>query len=391
MRCFSFEVVAREGAAARTGRLVLPGGEVRTPAFMPVGTYGAVKGVGPEDLRALGADMVLSNTYHLYLAPGVATVEALGGVGKMMGWDGPVLTDSGGYQVFSLGGLARVDDDGVTFRSHRDGSSHRFTPESTVDAQARMGVDVAMVLDECLPPGRGRAETERSTRRTVEWARRSLPARDRWGDSAPALFGIVQGGFFPDLRAACAAELRELPFDGLAIGGLSVGEPRAQLHEMVACTAPLLPEDRPRYLMGVGYLDDIVLAVARGVDLFDCVLPTRNARNGCLFTRSGRVIVKHAAHRDDPRPPDPECGCPVCRRFSRGYLRHLFLQNEMLGCRLNTLHNLWFYLDGMRRIREAIVAGTFSGMVREAEDRLARVPEPSPVDDDQAASAVEGF
>ncbi len=374
MPCLSFEILHRDPhTRARNGLLTLPHGKVLTPAFMPVGTYGAVKGITPDELSSMGAQIILSNTYHLYLAPGVDTVRALGGVQKMMGWEGPLLTDSGGFQVFSLAGLAQVDEDGVNFRSHRDGSKHRFTPEISVSVQAALGVDIAMAFDECLTTTASREAVERSTARTLRWAKRSLEARDAAGEGAPALFGIVQGGLHPDLRAACATELAAQAFDGLALGGLSVGESREELHQVVEFAAPFLPEHKPRYLMGVGYLDDIILAVGKGMDLFDCVLPTRNARNGCLFTSEGRLMIKHAAYRNDEKPPDPRCSCYTCRRFSRGYLRHLFMQDEMLGCRLNTVHNLHFYLQGMARIREAIANGTFAALEKEAFARLGNV------------------
>ena len=309
MRCFSFEVVARDpGTGARRGRLHTPHGVIETPAFMPVGTYGTVKGIAPWDLRQLGAQIVLSNAFHLEMRPGSRTVEQLGGLHEFMGWDGPILTDSGGYQVFSLEGRRKVDDDGVVFRSPVDGAEHRFTPESVIDIQRRLGVDVAMPLDVCAPWGAPRGAVDEAAQRTLRWARRSLEAR---GDAEMALFGIVQGGFEHDLRQRCLEELAAQPFDGFSLGGLSVGEPREQLVEMVERHAPQLPEDRPRYLMGVGYPADLKHAVSCGVDLFDCVLPTRNARNGMLFVEGGRIVIKHARYKQDPEPVEEGCDCPT--------------------------------------------------------------------------------
>jgi queuine tRNA-ribosyltransferase len=363
----SFEVVATCGAARR-GRLSTPHGVVETPAFMPVGTLGAVKGVPPGDLAAAGASIMLSNLYHLALRPGVDTVERLGGLHAFTGWPGPLLTDSGGFQVFSLSSLRKVDEDGVTFRSHLDGSPLRFTPEGVVDLQERLGVDIAMVLDECPPwpiDERGAAD---SWRRTLAWARR---ARAAWtGKSGGGLFGIVQGSAFRGLREQAAADLAELGFDGYAIGGVSVGEPAADRYAVVEWTSPTLPADRPRYLMGVGYPEDILHAVRHGIDLFDCVLPARNARHGVLFTRSdsrsgsGVLKIKNARYREDPLPVDPGCACPACaegpRQISRAFLHHLARSGELTAAVLATLHNLRFYLDFMRSLRQAITLGTLS-------------------------------
>ena len=370
MRCFSFEVTALDPATgARRGRITTAHGVVETPAFMPVGTYGAVKGMTPQDLRELGAEIVLSNAYHLEMRPGAAEIGERGGLHGFMGWNGPILTDSGGYQVFSLKGRRTVDDDGVSFQSHIDGAKRRFTPESVVQIQRDLGVDIAMPLDVCTPYDASRDQVEEGMRRTLQWARRSLEAR---GDAPMALYGIVQGGFDPALRARCLAELAEQPFDGLALGGLSVGEPPEELHAMVARFAGELPQDRPRYLMGVGYPDDLVEAVAAGIDMFDCVLPTRNARNGMLFVGGGKIVIKNAKHRHDDGPIEEGCTCPTCQTFSRAYLRHLFLCGEMLASRLMTVHNLHHYLQRMREMREAIAEGTFEGLLARSREQRQR-------------------
>ena len=365
---FGFEILAREGLARR-GRLALAHGMVETPAFMPVGTRGAVKGVTGEQLQELGADILLANTYHLHLRPGDDLIARAGGLHRFTGWPSPILTDSGGYQVFSLAARAKVGEDGVVFRSHLDGRPHTLTPESVVDIQARLGSDVAMVFDQCPSWPVTREDAEAAMSRTLRWARR---ARDRHlalaGGAAPDLlrstpnqvqFGIVQGGTFPDLRDQSVEGTLAVGFDAYAIGGLSVGEPVETMYSVVSHTAVQLPEDRPRYLMGTGMPDDLVESVARGIDLFDCVLPTRNARNGQLFTRLGPLNIKNARYAEDPGPPDPECTCPTCRRYSRAYLRHLFVSGELTAATLNTLHNLHFYLDTMRAIRKAIEFGTF--------------------------------
>jgi queuine tRNA-ribosyltransferase len=354
-----FQILSSAGpsGSARRGRLTTPHGTVETPAFMPVGTLGAVKGVTPQELSAAGASIMLSNLYHLALRPGVDTVERLGGLHAFTGWQGPILTDSGGFQVFSLEGLRKVDDGGVTFRSHLDGSLLRFTPEGVVDLQSRMGVDVAMVLDECPPWPIDLGAAEASWKRTLAWARR---AREAWkGDHGGGVFGIVQGSVFPGLRQRAAEELAGLDFDGYAIGGVSVGEPDRERREVVEHTAPALPADRPRYLMGVGYPRDILHAVSHGVDLFDCVLPARNARHGVLFTRQGVIKIKNARYKEDPRPLDPECGCPACTRVSRAFLHHLTRCGELTSAVLGTLHNLRFYLDFLEDIRQSISLGTY--------------------------------
>jgi len=356
----TFELVATDGAARR-GRMTTPHGVVETPAFMPVGTQGAVKAVTTDELRACGAQIVLGNTYHLSLRPGHELIRELGGLHRFMNWDGPILTDSGGFQVFSMKGLRSLDEDGVTFRSHIDGSLQRLTPESSMGIQAALGSDVAMVLDECpslpAPPG----ALEAAAARTTRWARRS---RDAYrGAGAP--FGIVQGGTDEALRERSAREIVELDFPGYAIGGVSVGESPESIAGVARFTAALLPEGRPRYLMGVGRPEDLVEAVASGVDLFDCVMPTRNARNGTLFTSEGKLNIKREAYRADPRPLDPACGCETCRHYSRAYLRHLYVSNEILASRLNTIHNLAFYLGLMSAMCEAISLGTF-GTFRES-------------------------
>ncbi|HEY0514382.1 MAG TPA: tRNA guanosine(34) transglycosylase Tgt [Thermoanaerobaculia bacterium] len=366
----SFEILATAGRARR-GRLTTPHGVVETPAFMPVGTLGAVKGVTPQELEAAGASIMLSNLYHLALRPGIDAVERLGGLHAFTGWRGPILTDSGGFQVWSLGGLRTVDAGGVTFRSHLDGSPLRFTPEDVASFQARLGVDVAMVLDECTTWPAERAAAEASWERTLAWAGR---ARAAWrGDvgevgevggktGGGGLFGIVQGSVYPDLRRRAAAELAALDFDGYAIGGVSVGEPKEERRAVVEWTAPELPAAKPRYLMGVGYPEDILHAVAQGVDLFDCVLPARNARHGVLFTRDGVLRIKNARYKEDARPIDEACGCPACRRTSRAFLHHLTRAGELTAPVLATLHNLRFYLDFMADIRQSIELGTLTQM-----------------------------
>jgi queuine tRNA-ribosyltransferase len=351
----AFSVEAVDGRA-RLGRLRLAHGDVRTPAFMPVGTQGAVKAVSPEELRACGAEMVLANTYHLFLRPGHEVVAELGGLQRFMGWDGPILTDSGGFQVFSLASLARVDEEGVDFRSHLDGSTRRLTPERSMEVQAALGSDVAMVLDVCPQATGAKEEIAAAVERTTRWARRSKEAYRGPG----VVFGIVQGGTHADLREASASAILDLDFAGYAIGGVSVGEPEGAIDQATRLTAPLLPSDRPRYLMGVGRPRDLVLAVDAGVDLFDCVMPTRNARNGWLFTSHGTVRIKRSEHRRDPAPLDPTCPCEACQRFSRAYLRHLFVSGEILAARLHTIHNLTYYLGLMRRMREAIAANEFA-------------------------------
>jgi queuine tRNA-ribosyltransferase len=367
---FDFRVTHRHGLARR-GQMHTPHGVVETPAFMPVGTQGTVKAVTMRDLHDLGAEIMLANTYHLALRPGEDRVARLGGLHRFIGWDRPLLTDSGGYQVFSLASRRLVTEEGVRFQSHIDGSPHSLTPESAVDIQAQLGSDIAMALDECIAHPAGHDEALVAMQRTLRWARRG---RDRFlqvavtglGSSGPvvstpgqAQFGIIQGGVYPDLREISVQKTVALGFDAYAIGGLSVGEPIPIMYDVVGRTTSMLPADQVRYLMGAGTPADLVECVARGIDLFDCVLPTRNARNGQLFTRGGRLNIKNAEYANDARPIDDTCSCYTCRHFSRAYLRHLFHAGEMTGATLNTLHNLHFYLDTMRRIRDGIVFGTF--------------------------------
>jgi queuine tRNA-ribosyltransferase len=349
----TFELLAVDGAARR-GRLLTAHGAVDTPAFMPVGTRGAVKSLGPEDLRAVGTQMLLANTYHLYLRPGHRVIQELGGLHRFVGWEGPLLTDSGGFQVFSLARLRRVDDEGVEFRNPEDGSTHRLTPELSLEVQAALGSDIAHPLDECLAYPASRAEAERALARTLRWARRSRALHSAEGQ---ALFGILQGSTYVDLRRRAVEELVALGFDGYAIGGLAVGEPKPLMYELTAVVAEALPPERPRYLMGVGRPEDLVEAVGVGIDLFDCVLPTRNARNGQAFTWQGPLTITQARYARDGRPLDEGCACGTCRRFSRAYLRHLFVTRELLGYRLLTIHNLHFFLTLMADMRAAIAAG----------------------------------
>ena len=381
---FSFRVTHRDGGA-RAGELRTPHGLVRTPAFAPVGTRGAVKAVTHRDLLGLGAEMILANTYHLHLRPGAPLVARAGGLHRFIGWDRPILTDSGGYQVFSLGDRRRIDEDGVSFRSHLDGSLQRLTPESATDIQVRLGADIAMVFDECTSYPVSEDQARRSMERTLRWARRG---RERFlaiashpgaldgevTNPGQAQFGIVQGSMYGGLRERSARDTVALGFEGLAIGGLSVGEPVEVMYDLVAGTTVMLPDDRVRYLMGTGMPDDLVECVARGIDLFDCVLPTRNARNGQLLTRAGPLSIKQARFTEDPRPPDPDCGCYTCRRFSRAYLRYLFVAGEMTAGTLNTLHNIHFYLDTMRRMREAILFGSFEKFRQRFHETFSRRP-----------------
>jgi queuine tRNA-ribosyltransferase len=351
------DVLASDGNARRA-RLSLPHGLVETPAFMPVGTLGAVKGLSPVDLETAGASVMLSNLYHLSVRPGIEVIESLGGIHEFTGWRRPILTDSGGYQVFSLANLRHVGSEGVTFRNHLDGAELRLAPESVVESQERIGVDIAMALDECPPwPVSLEAATE-SLDRTHKWAIRS---RQAWQEKDTTLFGIVQGSTFPDLRQRAAEELTQLDFGGYAIGGVSVGEPTRERRAVVEWTAPALPTGKPRYLMGVGTPMDIVHAVQHGIDLFDCVLPSRNARHGMLFTRKGLVRIKNARYRDDSRPVDEDCSCSVCQRVSRALLHHLVRSGELTGAVLATQHNVRFYLDFVAHLREAIASGTLTG------------------------------
>ncbi len=340
----------------RIGLLTTRHAEIKTPAFMPVGSLGPVKGLAPEDLQSLGFRLILNNAYHLYLRPGHKVVSDMGGLHVFTGWPGAILTDSGGFQIFSLAKLCEITDEGVTFQSHIDGSTHFITPEKAIEIEEALGADIIMVLDQCVALPADREIIQQSVRRTKLWAERCQGSRRR---TDQALFGIIQGGLEADLRIASAKELVRLGFDGYAIGGLSVGEGKLAMYAMLDVTVPELPENKPRYLMGVGHPEDLLEGVARGIDLFDCVVPSRHGRTGSLFTTTGRVVIKQAQYAADERPIDPECACPVCRRYSRAYLHHLFMVKEMLGTRLNTIHNLWYFSDLMRRIREALEEGTF--------------------------------
>lgn len=355
---------------ARRGRLVTAHGVVETPVFMPVGTQGTVKGMLPEALKEIGVQILLANTYHLYLRPGHQLVKQLGGLHRFMNWEGPILTDSGGFQVFSLGDLRKISEQGASFQSHLDGSKHLLTPELSVEIQLALGSDIVMVFDECIPHPAERSYVVESTNRSTRWARRCrevLPP-----GSETALFGIVQGGMELDLRRQSAEQLRDIGFEGYALGGLSVGEETSLMYDMMEYGLPLLPEDSPRYVMGVGTPENLVEGVARGCDMFDCVMPTRNARNGVLFTHFGKISIKQARYREDNRPIDPECDCYVCRHYSRAYLRHLYTSGEILASVLNTHHNLYYYQQLMLKIRQALDKGLFSQFRKDFYTRRER-------------------
>jgi queuine tRNA-ribosyltransferase len=349
---------------ARAGELVTAHGTVKTPVFMPVGTQGSVKSLCPEDLKNIQASIILGNTYHLYLRPGDELLAEMGGLGRFMNWDRPILTDSGGFQVFSLADLRKITPDGVEFSSHIDGSRHFFTPEKVISIQNNIGSSIMMVLDECVPYGADFNYTEKSLRLTTDWASRS---RDFYphGAGNQLLFGIVQGGFFHELRKESAGQITDIPFDGYALGGLSVGESKEEMLDIIHYTAPLLPVDKPRYLMGVGKPLDILEGINAGIDMFDCVLPTRNARNGTLYTSLGQVNIKRAQYKRDDLPLDPGCDCYTCRNFSRAYLRHLYMARELLAYRLNSIHNLRFYISLVSRARQAVLEGRFSLLLKE--------------------------
>ena len=359
---------------ARLGKMRTQHGDVSTPVFMPVGTQAAVKALTPEQVRGLGAEIILGNTYHLYLRPGHQLIADLGGLHRFMNWHGPILTDSGGFQIYSLGALRKIAEEGTSFQSHIDGSSHFLSPESAVEIQEALGSDIMMCLDECIAYPARRDEVERALERTARWALRCKKSRR---NDRQALFGIIQGGVYPDLRRRSVEEITSIGFDGYAIGGLSVGEPKDLMLENLVATAPLLPEDRPRYLMGVGTPEDLVESVYHGIDMFDCVMPTRSARNGLLFTNGEKVVIKNARYREDGSPVDSTCDCYTCQNYSRAYLRHLYVAGEILAMILNTIHNLRYYLRLMERIREAIRDGRYADFracfIKERMDRDAGV------------------
>ncbi len=358
-----FEVLKKDNnSRARLGRCHTAHGVFHTPAFIPVGTQATVKAMTPEELRDLGAEIILSNTYHLYLRPGHERIRRLGGLHRFMHWEHPLLTDSGGFQVFSLNSLVKVSEEGVEFKSHLDGSRHFITPEKAIAIQEALGADIIMCLDECTPYPASHEEAECSLQRTLKWSRR---CRESHRASHQALFGIVQGGMYSDLRQKGVEVLVEIGFDGYALGGLSVGENKESMTRVIGETAPLLPENLPRYVMGLGMPGDMIEAVREGVDMFDCVLPTRNARNGMLFTRSGKMAIKNAKYAEDPSPIEPGCPCYTCRNYSRAYLRHLYFAEEILAFRLNTIHNLHFYLTFMREMRQAIAEDRLDGFIQD--------------------------
>ena len=352
-----FTLIKTDGQA-RAGVIETERGMVLTPQFMPVGTQGTVKAMTTDELKGLGAEIILSNTYHLYLRPGHETVKRLGGLHRFINWQGPILTDSGGFQVYSLSRLRRITEEGVEFCSHIDGSRHFLTPELSIRVQQALGADIIMCFDECTPYPATYEYARNSLELTTNWA---IRCKEALGDNpgGQALFGIVQGSVYKDLRKRSLEELIGIGFDGYAVGGLSVGEPKAEMYEIIHFITPVMPADRPRYLMGIGDLVDVLEAVEAGFDMFDCVMPTRNARNGTLFTTEGRISIKRAEFKDDPEPIDPSCSCYTCRHYSRGYLRHLFLAREILSMRLNTIHNLHFYLEFFRQMRRAILMGRF--------------------------------
>jgi queuine tRNA-ribosyltransferase len=366
MRIGEFSILKSDDRA-RAGVLKTAHGEVPTPVFMPVGTVGSVKSLGPDDLQDTKAGIILGNTYHLYLRPGDELLKRRGGLHEFMRWNGPILTDSGGFQVFSLAGLRKLTEDGVEFASHINGSRHFFSPEKVVRIQENIGSDIMMVLDECVAYEQDYEYTRKSLELTTRWATRCREAypRDR-GDQL--MFGIVQGGFYPDLRRESAEQITDIDFEGYAIGGLSVGEPKQEMLELMRYTAPLLPAEKPRYLMGVGKPLDILEGIAAGIDMFDCVLPTRNARNGTLYTSRGKVNIKRAEYREDDRPLDPECDCYACRNFSRAYLRHLYVSRELLSYRLNSLHNVHFFVNLAAKARQAIIEGRFFSFLSSYRD-----------------------
>lgn len=359
----TFEIKATDGKARRAS-LATAHGVVETPIFMPVGTRGSVKSLSPDDLLEVGSQIILGNTYHLYIRPGDELIARQGGLHSFSNWHGPILTDSGGFQVFSLEGLRKITEEGVEFRSHMDGSKHFFSPEKVVSIQRNLGSDIIMVLDECVPYGKNKAYTAKSLELTTRWAERCRKALAP-GENGQLMFGIIQGGFYKDLRETSLKQLTKIPFEGYAIGGLSVGESTQEMYDILRHIAPMLPADKPRYLMGVGTPLDILEGIEAGVDMFDCVLPTRNARNGTLYTSQGKLNIKKAKFSEDSGPIDPNCNCYACRNFSRAYLRHLYMARELLSYRLNTLHNLTFFLDMTAKARKAIESGTFAQLKAE--------------------------
>lgn len=366
-----FKIITTENAARR-GEIATPHGTFQTPAFMPVGTTGAVKALTAEHLEECGTEIILGNTYHLYLRPGPKIVKSQGGLARFTGWNKPTLTDSGGYQVFSMRDISRITDEGVEFKSHLDGSRHLFTPHKVIEIEHDLGADIIMALDQCVPYPADRQLASTGVRRTFEWAKASLPLHKRFNEknkSAIRLFGIVQGSVYKDLRTQSAQEIVSFDFDGYAIGGLSVGESKIEMEEILAHTMQYLPEDKPRYFMGVGYPEDILMAVSYGVDMFDCVLPTRNARTGNVFTSEGQLTYRNADYADDDRPLDPNCDCQVCRRYSRAYIRHLYNQSEITGMVLATYHSTYFYQNLIRNIRRAIEEERFDVFRKDFLDR----------------------
>jgi queuine tRNA-ribosyltransferase len=358
-----FMVIKKDcGSAARTGSLTTPHGKFDTPIFMPVGTQATVKAMTPEELREVGTQIILANTYHLYIRPGHELIARLGGLHQFMHWDGPILTDSGGFQVFSLGELRKISEEGVRFQSHLDGSAHFISPEGAIAIQEALGGDIIMCFDECPPYPAEYDYVRRSAELTTRWARRCKESKRR---DDQALFGIVQGGMFRDLREKSVAEICALEFDGYALGGLSVGEERGLMHEIMAYCGPLLPFDKPRYVMGIGTPEDLIEGINAGIDMFDCVMPTRNARNGMLFTATGNINIKNAAYAEDRSPIDGHCACYVCKNYTRAYLRHLYRSGEILASRLNTWHNLFYYLQLMADARKAIAEDRFTGFRQE--------------------------
>jgi queuine tRNA-ribosyltransferase len=361
---YAYSLIKKDSASsARLGKITTQHGEINTPVFMPVGTQATVKTLSPDDLASIGAEIILSNTYHLFLRPGHELIRDFGGLQRFMRWDRPVLTDSGGFQVFSLAELRKITEEGVTFQSHIDGGAKHFiTPEYAIEIQEALGADIIMVFDECIPFPATHDYARESLERTLRWAKR---CRDAKKDTGQALFGIVQGGMYPELRKRSAEALVDIGFDGYAVGGLSVGETKPVMYEMIEASVPSLPEDKPRYLMGVGTPEDLVEGVDRGIDMFDCVMPTRNARNGTFFTSSGKVVIRNAQYERDKLPIDAACGCYTCRTFTRAYLRHLFNAGEVLALRLGTIHNVFFYLNLMRNVRASIEQGRFREFKKE--------------------------